>query len=147
MTRILVVLFIALTFESIGVVLLKQGLTRLEPPKNYGILEIARLIGRGAMSRDIVLGVFFEALFFAGLLYLMSQGDLSFIWPLTALTFVFATFAARFYLHEEIAPLRWMGVGLIVLGAGLITYTEKKSETARAAQVEKPETGLTAGRR
>lgn len=126
MTKILVVLFIALTFESIGVVLLKQGLTRLEPPKSYAVIEIASLIGRGVTNRQIVLGVFFEALFFAGLLYMMSQGDLSFIWPLTALTFVFATFAARFYLHEQITPLRWVGVAFIVLGAGLITWTEKK---------------------
>ena len=128
MTKILIVLFFALTFESIGVVFLKQGLINLEPPKSYAPNEILKLIGRGATNKHIVLGVFFEALFFAGLLYLISQGDLSFIWPLTALTFVFATLAAKFYLNEAIPPLRWLGVILIVCGAGFITYTEKKHE-------------------
>ena len=58
----------------------------------------------------------------------MSNADVSFVWPLTSLTFVFSTLAARFYLHEQIDALRWTGVLLIVLGAGLITYTEKKKE-------------------
>jgi uncharacterized membrane protein len=60
----------------------------------------------------------------------MSRGEVSFVWPLTSLTFVFSTVAARFYLREEVDPLRWAGVMLIVCGAGLITYTEKKKDTA-----------------
>jgi drug/metabolite transporter (DMT)-like permease len=28
-------------------------------------------------------------------------------------------------MHETVSPLRWLGVCLIVLGAGVITYTEK----------------------
>ena len=55
----------------------------------------------------------------------MSRGDVSFIWPLTSLGFVLTTLMARFVLHESVSPLRWMGVCLIVLGAGVITYTEK----------------------
>ena len=59
---------------------------------------------------------------------MMSNADVSFVWPLTSLTFVFSTLAARFVLHEQIDALRWAGVVFIVLGAGLITYTEKKKE-------------------
>ena len=83
--------------------------------------------------------IFFEALFFVGLLYMMSQADVSFVWPLTALTFVFATVAAKFYLHEHISGLRWGGVILIVCGAALITYSEKaKEKTSLPASTEKP---------
>jgi drug/metabolite transporter (DMT)-like permease len=128
MTKILVVLFIALTFESIGVILLSKGLRGLEGPANYTPIEIGKLIGRGASNKHIVLGVFFEALFFAGLLFMMSQADVSFVWPLTSLTFVFSTFAAKFYLHEQISAVRWAGVLFIVCGAGLITYSEKARE-------------------
>lgn len=55
----------------------------------------------------------------------MSRGDVSFVWPLTSLGFVLTTLAARFVLQEAVSPLRWFGVCLIVLGAGVITYTEK----------------------
>lgn len=128
MTKLLVILFIALAFETTGVILLSKGLKALEGPKNYSVGEIASLVGRAVTSKYIMAGVFFEAIFFIGLLIMMSHADVSFVWPLTSLTFVFSTIAARFYLHEQIDLMRWLGVALIVLGAGLITFTEKKKE-------------------
>src|SRR5690242_14979539 len=135
MTRLVIILFVALCFETTGVIMLSKGLRALPGPKNYSPGEIARLVGRGATSRNIVLGIAFEAVFFVGLLMLMSNADVSFVWPLTSLTFVFSTFAAKIYLHEHIDPLRWLGVSLIVCVAGLITYTEKSKECSQPPRV------------
>jgi len=52
----------------------------------------------------------------------------SFIWPLTSLGFVLTTVAAKLILHEEVSLLRWSGVLCIMIGAGLITYSEKVLE-------------------
>jgi multidrug transporter EmrE-like cation transporter len=131
MTKLLLILFVGLCFETIGVVSLSKGLKRLEGPKSYSAGEIARLVGRAITNRQIVVGIGCAAVFFICLLMMMSRADVSFVWPLTALTFVFSTIAARFYLHEEIDGLRWAGVMLIVLGAGLITFTEKRKEAER----------------
>jgi len=131
MTKLLLILFFGLTFETMGVVLLSKGLKALEGPKSYSPTEIVRLVGRAVSNKNIVLGVAFEAVFFVCLLVMMSRADVSFVWPLTALTFVFSTVAARFYLHEQIDGLRWAGVIFIVLGAGLITFTEKRKEAER----------------
>jgi drug/metabolite transporter (DMT)-like permease len=84
-------------------------------------------------SPQILLGVFFEALFFGCLLMLMSKSDISFLWPLTALSFVFATFAAIWFLHEHVSPTRWIGVVLIMIGAGFISYSEKSKEHQKKA--------------
>src|SRR5688572_5904394 len=140
MTKLLLILFVGLCFETMGVVSLSQGLKRLEGPKNYSVAEIARMVGRAVTNRQIVVGVAFEAVFFVCLLVMMSRADVSFVWPLTALTFVFSTIAARFYLREEIDGLRWAGVVLIVLGAGLITFTEKRKENdpSRVPSTEYP---------
>jgi drug/metabolite transporter (DMT)-like permease len=135
MAKLVIILFVALCFETTGVIMLSKGLRALPGPKNYSPGEIGRLIGRGISSREIVLGVAFEAVFFIGLLMLMSNADVSFVWPLTSLTFVFSTFAARFYLHEQVDFLRWAGVILIVCGAGLITFTEKRKERDAAPAV------------
>jgi drug/metabolite transporter (DMT)-like permease len=38
------------------------------------------------------------------------------------------TLAAMVFLNERVSWLRWVGVGLIMLGAGLISYTEHAKE-------------------
>jgi hypothetical protein len=88
---------------------------------------VRHLVGRGVINPHILLGVLFEALFFIALLMLMSRADVSFVWPLTSLSFVVTTIAAKIYLHEEVSTLRWSGVCLIMMGAALITWTEKQS--------------------
>jgi drug/metabolite transporter (DMT)-like permease len=44
------------------------------------------------------------------------------------------TIAARFVLREPVSGLRWFGVVLIILGAGVITYTEKIKERPAVPQ-------------
>jgi uncharacterized membrane protein len=58
----------------------------------------------------------------------MSKSDISFLWPLTALSFVFATFAAMIFLGESVSLVRWMGVILIVIGAAFISYSQHVKE-------------------
>jgi drug/metabolite transporter (DMT)-like permease len=125
MTRLLCVLFVGLVLEAIGVVWLSRGLKEIGELERVSPGEILRLVRSGATNGHLVLGIAFEAGFFGCLLFLMSRGDVSFVWPLTALGFVLTTLAAKFVLHERVGPLRWLGVCLIVLGAGVITYTEK----------------------
>ncbi len=125
MLKLLVILLIGLFFESTGIVLLKKGMNNIGDVKKITVTEVLRIFKAGATSPQILLGIFFQALFFACLLILMSKSNISFLWPLTSLSFVFATFAAIFFLGEHVSTVRWAGVILIVLGAGLISYSEK----------------------
>lgn len=134
MARILTVLFIALFFEAVGVVILKQGIdqiTALEKARQGGPIRISvaavgRLIGYGFTNARVLLGVLFEAIFFVGLLILMAHKDMSFIWPLTSLSMVATTLAAIVLLHEKVSGLRWSGVLLIALGSALIIWSEQE---------------------
>lgn len=126
MTRLLIVLATGLVLEAVGVVFLSRGLKEIGEMERIGVAEVIRMVRAGITNRHLLLGVAFEAAFFGCLLHLMSRGDVSFVWPLTSLGFVLTTLAARLVLHEEVSPLRWFGVCLIVLGAGVITYTEKQ---------------------
>jgi drug/metabolite transporter (DMT)-like permease len=124
MTKLLLILLIGLVFESAGVVLLKKGMSTMGEIKQVSAGEIARVLKYGGTNPQILLGVLFEALFFASLLILMRESDISFLWPMTGLSFVFATLAAMWFLHERPSPIRWAGVILIMLGAALISYSE-----------------------
>ena len=99
MIRLLTVLCFGLLMEAVGVVLLSKGIKEIGDMAQVDLGELLRLVGRGATNRNILLGVAFEAGFFGCLLFLMSRGDVSFIWPLTALSFVLTTLAAKLFLH------------------------------------------------
>jgi drug/metabolite transporter (DMT)-like permease len=128
MLKILLILLFGLACESAGVILLKKGITHIGDMNGYTIAEMLRVFKAGATSPQILLGVFFEAVFFGCLLVLMNKSDISFLWPLTALSFVFATFAAMWFLGESVSPVRWIGVILIMIGAGFISFSEHAKE-------------------
>jgi drug/metabolite transporter (DMT)-like permease len=128
MVKLLLILLVGLTFESTGVVLLKKGITQIGDMNGITAGEILRVCKAGVMNPQILLGVFFEALFFVCLLILMSKSDISFLWPLTGLSFVFATFAAIWFLGERVSTVRWIGVVLIVIGAAFISYSQQAKE-------------------
>ena len=134
MTKLIAILLIGLLLEAVGVVLLSQGLHEIGEAKTISVGEISRLVGRGVLNRNILLGVLFEACFFGVLLYLLSRQDVSLIWPLTSLGFVITALAARMVRHEEVSALRWTGVVIIVIGATLVAWSEQtKSKPAPPA--------------
>jgi uncharacterized membrane protein len=128
MTKFLIILLIGLIFEAVGVVCLSKGLKQIGEVQKINWTEVSRIIRRGAANSYIGMGIFFEALFFVSLLVLMSKADVSFVWPLTSLSFVLTAVAAKIFLHEHVSPARWTGVVLIMCGAALITWTEKMKE-------------------
>ena len=133
MTKILIILIFALCVEAVGVVFLSKGLKQIGEVQTIKAREIGRIIAKGATNSSILLGVALEAAFFGALLYLLSQRDVSLIWPLTSLGFVITALAAKFILKEEVSAWRWMGVALIVIGATLVSYSEKqKAKPAEA---------------
>ena len=111
--------------EAVGVVFLSKGLKQIGEVQTISAREIGRIVAKGAANGSILLGVALEAAFFGALLYLLSQRDVSLIWPLTSLGFVITALAAKFILREEVAATRWAGIVLIVIGAALVSYSEK----------------------
>jgi len=61
-------------------------------------------------------------------LQMLSQKDVSIVWPLTALGFVITSLAAKIFLKEQISSMRWAGICLIVLGACLVTWSGKQKD-------------------
>jgi drug/metabolite transporter (DMT)-like permease len=129
MAKILIILLIALVVEAIGVVFLSKGIKQVGSVDTIRLSEIVRVVRQGVTNGNILLGVALEAAFFAGLLYLLSQRDVTLIWPLTALGFVITALTAKVVLDEHVSPLRWAGVMLIVAGAMLVTWSEKAKES------------------
>ena len=68
----------------------------------------------------ILLGVavlIVEVLLYSGALRLLA---VSTAFPITSLSFVMVTLLSHWLLGERVTPLRWAGVGLILIGTSLI---------------------------
>ena len=133
MTKIILILVIAFSFEAFGVILLKRGLDEIGPryTERKAAMpvwkNVLKLVGDWFTNKDVLLGLLLETIFFILLQYLLAQRDVSFVWPLTALSFVMTTFAAKFFLQEQVSTMRWAGVVLIVVGAAFISFSEQSN--------------------
>jgi drug/metabolite transporter (DMT)-like permease len=147
MTKILIILLIAFAFEAFGVIALKKGINEIGAQYTARktamptLKNVLKLVGNWFTNKDVLFGLLLETIFFVLLQYLLGQRDVSFVWPLTAISFVMTTLAAQFLLHERVDAVRWSGVALIVLGAALISYGEhNKEKTAPPTEIQIPAT-------
>lgn len=133
MLKIFIILIVAAIIESVGVAFLSGGLKELHGIKTVSFGEIGRVIVEGATNGKLLFGILLEAIFFGALCYMLSQKDVSLIWPLTSMGFIVTTFAAKYVLHEQVSAVRWAGVMLIAIGALLTSYSEHEKEQAAKA--------------
>ncbi|HXE42475.1 MAG TPA: hypothetical protein VN516_05575, partial [Candidatus Baltobacteraceae bacterium] len=102
MTKIILILLIAFAFEAFGVIALKKGINEIKIqfvaressiPKWQNVLK---LVGNWFTNKNVLFGLLLETIFFILLQYLLGQRDVSFVWPLTAVSFIMTTLAAQF---------------------------------------------------
>jgi drug/metabolite transporter (DMT)-like permease len=69
----------------------------------------------------VLSGVLLLLLWTACYLTALTWADLTFVLPATSLAYVAVALLSRFWLHEQISPARWAGIGLITAGVGFVT--------------------------
>ncbi|MGB7746915.1 MAG: EamA family transporter [Verrucomicrobiia bacterium] len=133
MTKWILLFVIGIMFESTGLVFLKKGMITVPEVRPLTVSKAFSVVKTAATNGQILLGVFCQAVFFACLLILMTQADISFLWPLTGLGFVVAAVAGAIFLHEHVSSVRWAGVILSMIGAALISSSGHPKSTGEAA--------------
>src|SRR5437879_13375625 len=68
----------------------------------------------------IVGGILLLLAFFAAYMTALSWADLTYVLPATSLGYVLLALVARFVLHEQVSPMRWIGIALISGGVGFV---------------------------
>ena len=88
--------------------------------KDFRPLAIARVILRALRSGWMWAGVGMMALAFFSLLGALSFLNVSFVVPVTALSYVAGAGGAVLFLGERVSAQRWMGVLLVAVGVTLV---------------------------
>jgi drug/metabolite transporter (DMT)-like permease len=56
-------------------------------------------------------------------IYLISKYPLSYIQPLLAVGYIVTPLAAMLFFHETVSPIRWLGIGIILIGVIIVSQS------------------------
>jgi drug/metabolite transporter (DMT)-like permease len=103
-------------FSAIGDTLLSRGM------KEVGSISLkdAPHVILAVLDPWIALGIFFLLSFFICYMTALSWADLTFVLPATSTGYVILALLAKYQLHEQITPVRWVGILLITAGVGFV---------------------------
>ena len=116
-------------FGAIGDSLLSRGMKAFGEVSPQHITHIFVAV----LNPWVFLGIFFLLAFMASYLTALSWADLTYVLPATAFGYVFIVLIARFLLHEQVSPLRWLGVFLISAGVGFAATGPESSHAPKTA--------------
>ena len=88
--------------------------------KDFRPRAVAKVLLRALSIKWMWLGVGLMTLAFFSLLAILSIEKVSFVVPVTALSYVAGALGGKFFLGEKISVSRWTGIALVCIGVTLV---------------------------
>ena len=103
-------------FAATGDSMLSHGM------KQVGAISLSQLhtVIFAVLNPWVAGGILLLLAFFASYMTALSWADLTYVLPATSLGYVLLALVAKFVLHEDVSPLRWIGITLIAGGVGFV---------------------------
>jgi drug/metabolite transporter (DMT)-like permease len=103
-------------FAAAGDSVLSHGM------KQIGSISLDHLQGviLAVLNPWVAVGILLLLAFLASYMNALSWADLTYVLPATSLGYVLLALVAKFVLHEQVSPLRWLGIALISGGVGFV---------------------------
>lgn len=120
------VILVATLFAALGETLLSHGMKSIGGASLSSPSRWVPWLGAVVRNPYVLGGVALVTCFFVLYLASLSWADLSFVMPLTAMSYVFGVAFAKLLLKEQVSWHRWVGVGLIVAGIVLIALDHRQ---------------------
>jgi drug/metabolite transporter (DMT)-like permease len=87
--------------------------------------SLLRFVGRAIQLPWLWSGISLMALGFFSLLAILSFLEVSFVVPVSALSYAAGAFGAKFFLGERITSHRWAGIVIVTLGVTLVWLSRR----------------------
>ena len=120
MIRVWLLLAVVVLAGTAGEVAVTRAMKQIGEVHQFHPRALLRFLGQALRVKWMWLGLALLAMAFFSLLALLSWENVSFVVPLTALSYVVGALMAKIFLKEEVDLIRWMGVLLVVVGVVLV---------------------------
>jgi drug/metabolite transporter (DMT)-like permease len=116
----LILFALIVVLGTVGELCISRAMKVVGEVRDFHPLAIAKVILRALRVGWMWAGLGMMAVAFFALLGALSFENVSFVVPVTALSYLAGTFGGVFFLGEHVTPQRWLGVSLVVVGVTLV---------------------------
>jgi drug/metabolite transporter (DMT)-like permease len=103
-----------------GELCLTRAMKTIGEVHDFRPMALLRFFGRAMRVGWFWLALLGMALGFFALLGMLSLENVSFVIPVTALSYAAGALGGKMFLGERVTPQRWIGVLLVVIGVTLV---------------------------
>jgi len=118
------VLFImVIIVGTAGELCLGRAMKQTGELERFAPSAVLKLLGQALRVKWIWIGVAMMATAFFSLVTLLSFEEVSFVVPVTALSYLVGAVGGIFFLGEKVAWQRWVGIGLVCIGVTMVVIS------------------------
>lgn len=118
-------LFLIVTAGTGGELCVSRAMKTLGEVHDFRPSALLQFVWRAARVAWMWIGVAFMALAFFSLLAMLSMENVSFVVPVTALSYAAGAIGATLFLREKISKQRWLGVLVVCIGVTLVWLSRR----------------------
>ena len=120
-----VFLFLIVAAGTGGELCVSRAMKTVGEVHDFRPAALARFVGRAIRVGWMWMGIAMMTIAFFSLLTMLSMENVSFVVPVTALSYAAGAFGALIFLRERISPQRWIGVLLVCIGVTLVWLSRR----------------------
>jgi drug/metabolite transporter (DMT)-like permease len=126
MLRVIIAMTIASAATATGQILIRRGMQAIGSLETYAPLALIVYFAQALSNPYVIGGTVLNAVFYFLLLTTLSWTGVTIALPFSALEYGFAAMLAVTILQEQVTPLRWVGIMLVVFGIILISMSNQQ---------------------
>jgi drug/metabolite transporter (DMT)-like permease len=120
MARVAFLLLLVVCASTAGELYLTRAMKVVGEVTNFSPMELLRVLARALRVRWMWMGLALMMAAFLTMLIVLSTENVSFVVPVTALSYAAGAYGSRVFLGEKITSQRWVGVALVCIGVVLV---------------------------
>jgi len=120
-----ILFFFIVVAGTAGELCLSHAMKSMGEIHDFSPRSLLRFAGRAMRLPWLWTGISLMALGFFSLLAILSFLEVSFVVPVSALSYAAGAFGAKFFLRERITENRWAGIAIVTLGVTLVWWSRR----------------------